>query len=113
MKKRISQSIKAILEEVKQKLREIYGENLKSVILYGSHARGDFADGSDIDIIIVLKEMKQPFLERERYFGAIWELDLKYDTVISIVPLGEEEYRTRRMPLILNAKREGIPIYEG
>jgi len=102
--------MKKLLVEVKKRLKEIYGDNLKDVILYGSYARGDFSQGSDIDLIILLGEMEQRMAERKKYFDAIWELELKYDMVISILPFKEEEYKTRRLPIILNAKREGISI---
>jgi predicted nucleotidyltransferase len=95
---------------VKEHLIKIYGRKLKGIILYGSYARGDFEDGSDIDIIILLEDMNEPIVERERYFDVIYELDLKYDTVISIIPFKEEEFKNRRLPIILNAKREGIFI---
>ena len=110
MKKKIPQKVKTILAEIKKRLKEIYGNKLKDVILYGSFARGDFVEGSDIDIVILLEDMRDHIIERETYFDAIWELGLKYDTVISIVPIKEEEYKTRKMPLILNVKREGIPV---
>lgn len=110
MKKKVPQKIKKILEEVKRRLNDIYGDKLKGIILYGSYARGDFSEGSDIDLIILLEYMEESSAEREKYFDVIWELELIYDVVISIIPLREEEYRTRRMPLILNAKREGISI---
>lgn len=111
MKRKISGKIKTILDEVKQCLKKIYGDKLKGIILYGSYARGDFTDGSDIDLIILLEDMKEPMAEREKYFNDIWELDLKYDTVISIIPFKEEDYRTRRLPIILNAKKEGIFVW--
>jgi predicted nucleotidyltransferase len=110
MKKKIPQTIKIILADTKAHLKKIYGDALKDIILYGSYARGDFTEGSDIDIIILLEDIKELAAERKKYFDAIWELDLKYDTVISIIPLREDEYRTRRLPLILNAKREGFSI---
>ncbi len=110
MKKRTPQIIKTVLTDVKKCLKKIYGDTLKDIILYGSYARGDFTAGSDIDLIILLKDMKEPIAERKKYFDAIWELDLKYDTVISIIPFREEEYRTRKLPLILNAKKEGFSI---
>lgn len=110
MKKKIPQTIKTILAEAKKRLKQIYGDKLKDIILYGSYARGDFTEGSDIDIIILLEDMKEPIAERRKYFDAIWELDLKYDTLISIIPFKEEEYRTRRLPLILNVKREGFSL---
>lgn len=107
MKRKISGKIKAILDEVKKCLKEIYGDKLRGIILYGSYARGDFTDGSDIDLIILLEDMKDPLAEREKYFNEIWKLDLKYDTVISLLPFKEDEYRKRKLPVILNAKREG------
>ncbi len=110
MKRKIPGKIKTILDEVKRCLEEIYGDKLKSVILFGSYARGDYTDGSDIDLIILLEDMKAPLAERENYFNEIWQLDLKYDTVISIIPFKEEEYRIRKLPVILNAKKEGIPV---
>jgi hypothetical protein len=48
--------------------------------------------------------------ELERCSKEIHELDLMYDTLISIIPLDIEDYRTRRLPVILNAKKEGIPL---
>ena len=110
MRREIPQTMKKLLVEVKKRLKEIYGDNLKDVILYGSYARGDFSQGSDIDLIILLGKMEQRMTERKKYFDAIWELELKYDMVISILPFKEEEYKTRRLPIILNAKREGISI---
>ena len=110
MKKNIPENIIRILDEVKVCLQRIYGDKLKDIILHGSYARGDCNDGSDIDLIIILEDITGPMQEREKYFDAIWKLDLKYDTVISIIPLKEDEYRTRRLPVILNARREGIPI---
>lgn len=108
MKRKISGKIKTILDEVKKCLKGIYGDKLKGIILHGSYARGDFTDGSDIDLIILLEDMKDLLAEREKYFNEIWKLDLKYDTVISLLPFKEDEYRKRRLPVILNAKREGI-----
>jgi predicted nucleotidyltransferase len=110
MKSTIPKNIKLILGEVKKKLKEIYGNNLKDIILHGSYARGDFTEGSDIDIIILLENMEDFSTEYEKFSNPIWELDLKYDTVISIISFKKEEYETRRLPLILNAKREGISV---
>jgi len=102
--------IKPILREVKETLKEIYGRRLKGIILYGSHARGDAAEGSDIDLIILLDKVKNPLNERNKFFDRIWELDLKYDAVISVIPFDERVYRQRNLPLILNAKKEGVYV---
>lgn len=54
MKKKLPKFVKKVLSELKprQSLRQrrIYGDKLKHIVPYGSHARGDFIEGSDIDI---------------------------------------------------------------
>ena len=110
MRRRVPRKIRPIVEEVKAKLREIYGQRLKGVILYGSYAREEGGEGSDIDLIILLDEMQDLYAERERYFNAILEIDDKYDALISIIPFQESEFNRRRLPIILNAKREGIAL---
>ncbi len=108
--RKIPEEIKAILEEVKKLMANIYGNKLKGIILYGSYARHDFTEGSDIDIIILLEDMQNIFEEREKYFDAVWEIGLKYDVTISVPPIKDEEYKKTGLPVILNAKQEGIPL---
>lgn len=104
------EDIKPILDEAKERLQNIYGGRLKEIILYGSYARGDATEGSDIDLILILEDISNPISELEKFSGEIHQLDFLYDTVISIIPIEARQYQTRRLPIILNAKREGIPI---
>lgn len=110
MKKELPDDVKKALSELKACLRKIYGAKLKRLILYGSYARGDFVEGSDIDIIIVLENVKDLLKERKRYFDEVYNLDLKYDVLLSIIPFSEKDYRTSKTPLVLNAKREGMSV---
>lgn len=48
-------TIKMLLDQYIEILQEIYGSHLKTVILYGSYARGDYKADSDIDIMMVYK----------------------------------------------------------
>ena len=102
--------IKLILDLVKEKLQGIYEERLNEIILYGSYARGDATEESDIDLIFLLEDMNSPVSESEKFSGEIHQLDFLYDMVVPIIPIEVDQYRTRRLPIIHNRKREGIPI---
>jgi predicted nucleotidyltransferase len=108
--KKTQKDIEPILEEVKKSLQKIYGEKLKGIILYGSYARGDATEDSDIDIIVLLGEIRDFDAELDTLFEVIGQVDFKYDTLISVLPLEEKQYLARRLPVILNAKREGVSI---
>ena len=45
-----------VKEEVVQGLTDIFQKNISMIILYGSVARGEATDESDIDIVIILKD---------------------------------------------------------
>ncbi|WP_240922535.1 nucleotidyltransferase domain-containing protein [Thermococcus sp. 9N3] len=45
-----------ILREMKEKLIEILGDDLVEVILFGSYARGEAKEDSDVDVLVVLRE---------------------------------------------------------
>src|SRR5579862_3250152 len=53
------------LAEFTRRLREAAGDNLQSVVLYGSAARGDYhAQKSDLNLLCVLKSAKAAELSR-------------------------------------------------
>lgn len=110
MKEKTPHSIKPILEEVKKRLKDTYGNRLRGIVLYGSFARGDATEGSDIDLIVLLKDMNDTVAEILKCSNAFGDLELTCDTLISVLPLDVNEYRKRRLPVILNAKKEGVTI---
>jgi len=108
--KRTIKDIEEILKKAKLILQKIYGKRLKGIILYGSYARGDAVEGSDIDLIVLLENMKNPLDELEMCSKEIHQLDFVYDMVISIIPFDLKQYNSRKLPIILNARKEGIPL---
>ena len=68
-----------IIMSFARKVRRILGKNLKQVILYGSYARGDYTEDSDIDIMVLTtltdKEIEQ--IETEIY-------DLAFDFLMAV-----------------------------
>jgi predicted nucleotidyltransferase len=98
-----------IIGEFKNELRKIYGNRLVKVILYGSWARDTADVNSDIDLMVVLKGNITPGREIDRMIDCITDLNLKYDTLISVVPVSNKVYNHTNSPLLLNVRREGVP----
>ena len=99
-----------VLEEFKEGLRKLYRKKLKKIILYGSWARGEANENSDIDIAIVLDGKINPSKEIERMISLITELNLKYDVLISVYPVSLKDYMKVKSPLLMNIKKEGKEI---
>jgi predicted nucleotidyltransferase len=103
--------IKKILRELKAGLRQIYGEQLKSVILYGSYARGDaHPPDSDIDVMIVLKGEFNPWEMEKKSSEFVTDLCLKYDVLISWQFISIQDYTLSGNPLVINVRREGVAV---
>ncbi len=107
---RIPEVLKPILREVKAKLEAIYGDRLRGIVLYGSWARGEATDGSDIDLLILLDNVQDPVSELDMYSSDIYEIDLKHDVVISTVPVDADDFATGELPLYVCARGEGIAL---
>jgi len=102
--------IQNIINKFKNKIMPIYENQLSCMILFGSQARGDFEEGSDIDIMVVLKGEISPAAEINKCSDIISELSLEFDTVISCVFAQEDKFNNKKTPLYLNIKKEGIVL---
>lgn len=99
-----------LLQELKHQLKQIYGQRFKQMILYGSYARNEAHQGSDVDVLVILGNVQDPLAERERLSELISWLALHYGVVLSVLPVDEQAFETRQKPLFLNVKREGIVV---
>ncbi len=104
-------NIKKILRELKKGLTEIYGDQLKAVILFGSFARGEGKlPDSDIDVMIVLKGEFDYWKTDKRSSKFVADLSLEYDVLISTKLVSERKYIESGMPLYINVRKEGVPV---
>lgn len=99
-----------LLTEFRQALTQHYGDRLSRIILYGSQARNDTHEDSDVDIVIVLSQMESAGDEILGLGDIQNQLCLKYDQLISILPVSESDYLYKQTPLLKNVRNEGIVL---
>ncbi len=102
-------NIRRLLDELKKGLTELYGGHLKAVYLFGSYARGDYNEGSDVDVMIVLDGYESYWEELVRSAELASNLSLEYDVTISRMIITEDRWKKGDLPVLMNIRAEGIP----
>ncbi|MEG1458668.1 MAG: nucleotidyltransferase domain-containing protein [Acetivibrio sp.] len=103
-----------LLMKYVNEVQKIYGSHLKKVILYGSFARGDNNENSDIDIMILVDLSEE---EIKNYSEKLSEVtfDMNLDNDIMIMPIVKNEihfeYWLEVYPFYINIKNEGVSLY--
>ncbi len=100
--------LELILNQIKQYFCSIYQEQLEAIILYGSQARSDAKEDSDIDILVVVKSAINPYQEIDKSSDFITKLCLQYDVVISRHFVSSAKFKVNNTPFIYNVRKEGI-----
>ena len=101
-------TIDMVIREFKSRTKKLYGNKLKNIILYGSWARNEANEHSDIDLLVIIKKDIKPGEEIDRMIDIITEINLKHSVLISVYPVSEKNYSTLKSPLLMNVRKEGI-----
>ena len=106
--------LQMILSAMADTAKESFGDKLEAVILYGSYARGDYTSESDVDIMVLVKEIapeelwkyKKPIICAESALG------LRYDMVISVTVKDIETFNKYCdvLPFYQNVMKEGVKV---
>ena len=100
-------------KELVQGLTDIFRNNISMIILYGSVARNEATDESDIDVAIILKNQID-HETKQHFFRWVADLDMRYDRVFSIVDIQEENMKKwgSVLPFYQNVRKEGIVLWK-
>ena len=109
MPRKVPARIRKLMKELKEGLAQIYGDKLKAVYLYGSYARGDYRQGSDVDVMILLKDYKSYWEEIQRSSQLASDISLKYEVTVSRLFIKEIQWKESVMPVIRNIRKDGVP----
>ena len=106
----------AILGETYRACNRVFEKKICDAYLYGSYARGDFHEDSDVDIFLTVDVPRE---ELSPYYDAVSgvcnDLSLKYDVLISpaVEPVKQFRRYQEVLPYYQNVVSEGIRYAAG
>jgi|LSQX01.1.fsa_nt_gb predicted nucleotidyltransferase len=84
------------------------------IVIFGSTARGEAREGSDLDLLIITSE-KVPHVTMNKMYGLVFEINLEFGTNISIVIVDADSWYRGVMtltPLYDEIQRDGVFLSE-
>lgn len=97
------------LKELKDSLRRHLGERAAKLILYGSKARGDYDNESDIGIAIIVQGLTRDL--KNQILDMVADIEVKHLTPLSVLVLSEEDFellKKRERRIAFDIEKEGI-----
>jgi uncharacterized protein len=102
--------VRTILKDLNRLLSPVFGNRLRQVVLYGSVARGQDTEDSDVDVLLVLQDVPTYTTDLKKALGAVARLAGQLDRRISIKPIPLADYQSGDCPLLQSIRREGLVL---
>lgn len=96
-----------IAEDFARHLKAKYGDRIERILLFGSVARGEYREDSDVDLIVVTRDPSWAF--RVQLASEAMDVLMRHGLYISAKPMDPEEFeRTEGTLFGRNVRREGL-----
>jgi uncharacterized protein len=103
----------AIIKDFTETMKNHYGDRLSKIILYGSYARGDFNEESDIDFLVLLNDEEvRAMKELSNTNDEVYDLTLKHDILVSMFATSKKKFETATQAFYRFVRKDGITVYE-
>jgi predicted nucleotidyltransferase len=105
------QDLTPILIDLKKRLREIAGDRIVRMVLYGSRVRGDYSEGSDTDIAVIVRGLTRDL--KDRMLNRVADVEFDHPRSLSTLILSEEDFlllKKRERRIAMDIDREGVPL---
>ena len=104
-----------VIKEFIQGVNDILGNRVKKIILYGSYARGDYNNNSDIDIMILTDLSDEEMYEfLVKISDMAYDIELENDVMFSplLKNIDKFNYWLSVLPFYMNVQKEGVVLNE-
>lgn len=105
--------VRTIIAQLREKLANIFPQEQFDIILFGSYARNDADNESDIDVMFLVNSSRQTIQEKHWQIGeAAAEVLMDFGIVVSPIVENRAYYHANAdlLPFFRNVQREGVRI---
>lgn len=105
--------LQTVIQRVAEAYRSVFGRDITRIVLYGSYARGDYTDDSDLDMAAIVIGSRSELQQKlKRVWDVSSDLELEYGIVISPVVIPYDEYERYKddVPYYRNISQEGVNV---
>lgn len=102
-----------ISRQIAKSYRSVYGDSIVAIYLYGSYARGEYDEESDIDIAAIVRGNRRDLQNKLKLvWDASADIGLENDVIVSpsVIPYDEYEAYRQILPYYMNIQKEGKQI---
>lgn len=97
--------------EFKHCLKELYGRRFAGLVLFGSYARGDWNEESDVDYLVILNDDHVNGGNEVGFLSnVVGDLCLKYNKLVSFLPVSDTRFQKSQSLFYKNVRHEGMVI---
>ena len=101
-------TVQNALADLRRALEDVYGNRLYGLYLYGSCARGEQEWDSDLDLLVILDQIKAYGAEIDRTSELVSSVSLRYGISVSRVFVSQKEWRDVKNGFLSQVRQEAI-----
>lgn len=107
------ENIRVIVYQFSEDVKRILGDKLTKIIVYGSYARGDYREDSDVDIMILTKLSEEEIRAiKNDIYDLAFEVEMSTGIELSPIIKNQEQYEywVDTLPFYRNVRDEGVVV---
>ena len=108
------EQLQTVVHDVVSGMSDVLGNKLQSLLLYGSYARGDYNDDSDVDFLALVDAHKKELSQFRRPVSKVASrTGLKHDVMVSITLIDQRTFQqfNKALPFFTTVSREGVNVF--